>query len=107
MSNTYTGIVRTYNGTILREKYFQLNNKKEGEYIEYYKNGNIYRVCNYTDGKLNGTYKIYYESGQLKAICNHIDGKINGKYKQYQANGELFCIYEYDNHKIIKTTNYF
>ncbi len=25
MSNTYTGVVRTYNGTILREEYFQLN----------------------------------------------------------------------------------
>ncbi len=44
---------------------FILNNKKEGIYNLYYKNGNIYQTRNYANGILNGESNTYKEDGKL------------------------------------------
>ncbi len=48
------------------KEYFIFNNKKEGEYKDYYNNKQMYIISNYIDGKL--------------------DGKIKGEFKSYNSN---------------------
>ena len=72
-------VVRTYydkEQTKLDEEYYEINGKKEGEYKEYYMNGNLKVICNYINNKLNGKYKLYHYNGYLDLICNYVDGKI-------------------------------
>ena len=51
------------------EIFNNINDKKNGEYISYYTNGQLYEICNYIDGKINGEHKSYYNNGQLIVIC--------------------------------------
>ncbi len=96
----------------LQSEVFILNGKKEGEFKFYYENvyesinfiGQLCKICNYTDNKLNGEYKEYYMNGQLYKICNYINDKINGEYKEYYINGQLRCIFYYDNGRKISFT---
>ena len=54
-----------------------LDGKMDGEYKEYYKNGQLCEICNYNNGKRIGEYKKYHIDGQIEIICNHIDDKLN------------------------------
>ncbi len=52
-------IIRTYYDTIqskVKEEYFQLNGKKEGEYKMYHQNGNLLKHCNYINGLSEGLF---------------------------------------------------
>ena len=44
------------------------NNLKNGEFIEYFSNGNVKKKGNYKDNQLFGSWYYYYPNGQLKAI---------------------------------------
>jgi hypothetical protein len=92
------------------------NEKYTGEYIWYYKNGNMKRKYNFKDGKKHGECIDYflnkniryneYKNGKLDGInqfyCDHIkgiseateytNGKMNGMHKEWGAYGRL--IYE-------------
>ena len=68
-------VIRDYHeNEQLKEEYCLINNKKEGLYKEYYKNGQICEICNYVGGQINGGYnrkrrliKIYviaYKNGK-------------------------------------------
>ena len=64
------------------------------EVINYYYNGNIKETYLVIDNKREGEYKEYYGNGirsnqQLWIICNYINDKIEGEYKQYWKNGQL------------------
>jgi antitoxin component YwqK of YwqJK toxin-antitoxin module len=67
----------------LKQEFFENNYKKEGEYKEYFYNGQIKISCNYIDDKLNGEYTEYFDNGQIKISCNYIDDKLNDEYKEY------------------------
>ncbi len=43
-------------------KNYKFNEKLYGKYIEYF-NGNIYIICNYKNDKREGEYISYYKSG--------------------------------------------
>jgi len=63
-------VVRTYHDfkkIKLKEEYYEINGKKEGEYKKYHENGcgQLYIICNYIDDKLNGEYKSYLKNGQF------------------------------------------
>ncbi len=44
------------------------NNLKNGEFIEYFSNGNVKKKGNYKDNQLFGNWYYYYPNGQLKEI---------------------------------------
>lgn len=67
-----------------------MNNKQNGEYVEFYPTGDIFKKCNYKDGKLNGEYTEYHLNGNVYKICNYVDGKLHGNYKSYYADGTLY-----------------
>ena len=42
------------------------------------RSGQLYKICSYIDDKKNGEYKDYYETGQLYKICSYTYDKMNG-----------------------------
>jgi antitoxin component YwqK of YwqJK toxin-antitoxin module len=95
----------------LKCKYRTKFGVKDGEYIKYYKNGQIKKIIYYTDNKLNGPYKkwahteYFYVNGQssseleyeelsneeksisnshlLEIETNYVNGKLDGEYKEW------------------------
>ena len=50
--------------------------KREGEWLEYYEDGQLHYKSNYKDGKQDGEWLSYYENGQLYSKSNHKDGEL-------------------------------
>ena len=50
--------------------------KREGEYLTYYENGQLWIKGNFKDGKQEGERLGYYENGQLEFKNNYKDGKL-------------------------------
>ena len=74
------------NGKLKAKWYEDENGDLEGEYKEWYENGNLKIIKNYKDGKLNGVVTLYYPNGNLK---------VTGKFKENYKNG-LFIFYSID-----------
>ena len=64
-----------------------MDDKINGEYIQYHGIDQISEIFIYTNGKTNGEYKKYYQgSGKLYRIGTYIDDKKNGAEKTYWEN---------------------
>ncbi len=50
--------------------------KKEGEWLNYYENGQLFIKGNFRDGKLDGEFLMYDEDGKLKRTRIYKDGEI-------------------------------
>jgi antitoxin component YwqK of YwqJK toxin-antitoxin module len=52
-----------------KEKFIrQRIDKMEGEYLQYYKTGELMAKKNFVDGKEDGKAVTYYETGELKEV---------------------------------------
>ncbi len=40
-----------YDSGVLKEEWFEINSKYEGEYKRYFENGQLWIICNYVNGK--------------------------------------------------------
>jgi antitoxin component YwqK of YwqJK toxin-antitoxin module len=67
----------------------------------YYKNGNVKKVGDLVDGKLDGKWISYSEAGNVIAIAHYKDGKKHGTW-QYFEGPNVTKEVEYKNNKIIK-----
>jgi antitoxin component YwqK of YwqJK toxin-antitoxin module len=96
---TKTGIFINYykNGQIYKT-FFHNNGKKEGEYKKYYENGLLCETCNYFDNKKYGENIIYDIDSNIESIKNYYDDKLHGNWKEY-SNKELIFDANY-NHGI-------
>lgn len=85
-----TGKVISYfdNGKKAREMNIVKGNF-EGEYIEYYYNGQVHQQQTYKEDELDGIVKTYYPSGKIKKEENYINGYKNGKDVEYYENGKI------------------
>jgi len=52
-----------------------VNGKEEGEWLDFFENGQLSSKENYKDGKEDGLWKKYFENGQLRQVGNFKDGK--------------------------------
>ncbi len=86
-----------YNSGELEKEYFEINEKKEGEFKSYYKNGQILEIYTYIDGKRNGEYKYYYPDGTLSTIGTFANDNKNGVFKYYSEFNVLVDSYIYIN----------
>ncbi len=106
-----------------------INGLMNGEYKEWYENGNLYYHCFYKDGILDGICKIFSENGNLCWMitykegvrdgisemfsatngrkmeeCNYKDDKKHGVSKSYDVENNAFVVYrEYQEGNIIDT----
>jgi antitoxin component YwqK of YwqJK toxin-antitoxin module len=71
--------------------------KGEGEYKQWYNNGQLVIHCFYKNNELEGEYKIWYENGQLFKHCFYRDSKLEGEYKEWDNNGKLIEHSYYEN----------
>ncbi len=63
------------------------NDKEDGVYLSYFKNGKKEQEGQYVDGKLSGVWHYYYENGQVKEIVTYADGHEFGPYFSFYPNG--------------------
>lgn len=72
-----TSIRTTYFENGVRELVLKyVNNKAEGEAIEYYESGELYCEMNFNEDKLNGLTKFYYKDNSVKAINLYQSGRL-------------------------------
>jgi antitoxin component YwqK of YwqJK toxin-antitoxin module len=64
-------------------------NRKTGEWLEYFCNGNIKNQVNFVNGRQDGKAIVYYENGKLKEEGNWKNNRWVGNYKLYYENGQL------------------
>jgi antitoxin component YwqK of YwqJK toxin-antitoxin module len=78
--------------------YYSLKKIQNGEYLEWYENGQQYIKCTYTDDKLNGEYLRWYDNGKQQTKCIYTNGKIYGEYLMWYNNGQqcIKCTYTND-----------
>jgi antitoxin component YwqK of YwqJK toxin-antitoxin module len=69
--------------------YYELGNKRNGLYKEWYETGQLYEEYTRIDGKRNGLYKVWYENGQLKEECSFKNGLVDSLWKVWYENGQL------------------
>ena len=83
-SNETSGMHTTYfiNGLINIE-YYQINNKKNGIYKQYYQTGQLQEERNYVDDVLHGSYITYAINGNITSEYIYNNGKIHGIFKKW------------------------
>ena len=75
--------------------------KYDGEYEEYYTNGNIKIKTEYDNGKICGNYTEFYPTGELRIRTHYCGGKIDGEYTEYYRDGTINVKTQYVNGKKI------
>lgn len=79
------------------DNYEYKSGKFDGEYLEYYNNGQILIHCFYTNGLKNGKYKSYFKNGNVQKECEYINDKIHGLCTTYYENNTEVMKCYYDN----------
>lgn len=53
-----------------------INNRQEGEWLEYYSNGKIRRIINYQEGKKHGKATEFKDDGEIDFCLDYFHGKL-------------------------------
>jgi hypothetical protein len=85
--------------TLLKNKYYYVNDKIEGKYENYYNNGNKKNECNYISGKKEGIYKEWDYNGNKKIKTFYKDDKYEGNFIEWFSNGEIYINCYFKNNK--------
>lgn len=98
--------VKTEQGCVFKanqkvEEGFYKDNRKTGEWKEYYCNGNTRSVINFSDGRPNGYMKLYYPDGKLKEEGTWKNNRWVGEYKKYNEEGKMEKLVYDENGKVI------
>lgn len=73
-----------------------VNNKRDGLWIKYYKNGNRKNEVTYENGKPKGPARFYYENGNIQEEGNWQVKYWVGDYRYYHENGILSYEFHFD-----------
>ena len=80
------------------KEYYKINNKREGPFKIFNKDGDLIYICNYTNNRKNGLELSYYDDNCtiLESKINYVNGKKNGLsiyyYKNCNIKKECFYI---------------
>ena len=66
-----------------------VNGVREGAWVDYWSNGQLWSKGNYKNGKQDGAWFIFYNNGQLRIKENYKNGKLDGAWVAYYSNGQL------------------
>ena len=73
------------------------NGKKDGPWVSYHDNGQLWSKGTYKNGKRHGPWVSYWENGQLRSKGTYKDGKQDGPSVSYHDNGQLWSKGTYSN----------
>lgn len=79
-------------------------NKRDGDWFAYHKNGNLCTEAHYVNGKEEGQYKVYHDNGYLYYTGEYHEGMKVGEWKFYDEQGRLTYTQIYEN-GLLKETN--
>ena len=65
------------------------NGEKEGDWVWYHENDQLWMKQNYKDDEKDGAWIRYYANGQLEYKGNYKNGKKEGAWVSYDENGTL------------------
>ena len=82
-----------------RKEYYKINNKREGPFKKFNKDGDLIYICNYTNNRKNGEELTYYDDNYtiLESKINYVNGKKNGVCILYDEYGTIENQYLYLN----------
>ena len=86
-------------------KYYQKGEQDSTKFFkteEYYDNGQLSRIENFSEMKLNGKVEEWYKDGKKALEAYYINGKLHGEYKSWFPNGEVLEQIEYDMDSVKK-----
>ena len=87
-----------YENGSLKPEWINKDYMKRGDYIKYYRNGNIEMRCKYLDEvNRDGLMHKYFENGRLKELWSYDKGK-RKFVKKYFENGNLKTEWLYDEY---------
>ena len=73
---------------------------------EYFKNGKVKSIKNYTHGLLNGPIKTYFSNGKIKFEGVYEFSHLKGECITYYSNGRIKNVEIWKNWKLLKTKKY-
>jgi len=78
------------------EEYYEIDDKLDGEYKSWYKNGQLHVHDHFKNDKSDGECKNWDRNGQLRIHCYYKNNKLDGEYKEWYENGQLreHCYYK-------------
>jgi len=79
---------KTYKAALSWYYHNNINQIKNGTFIEYHENGRRDVEWNYLDGKLNGLQHGWYDNGQKNFEWNYLNGNREGLHQWWHTNGE-------------------
>ena len=105
------GIHKTYDrdGNIIKSKIYDDDGKllsigivdkegrKEGDWVDYYSEGQIRAKGKYHNNKREGIWMFYFEAGDIEQEGNYKKGNESGVWKWYYDSGEVFIEEEFYN----------
>ncbi|MBK9213092.1 MAG: toxin-antitoxin system YwqK family antitoxin [Saprospiraceae bacterium] len=89
------------NGKIVSKFQYQDSiQRKHGEYIKYFENGQVFERARYQDGKLDGTRYLFFDNGDISTIEIYKDGMIDSIYKEFFPGVKIKRMGSYINGKM-------
>jgi len=79
--------VKFYSDSTIAEKAFYKNDKKEGEWIQYYASGKVFLKSSYTGGLLNGNFEVWFENGLPEITGSYKNNLREDKWIIYNEDG--------------------
>lgn len=99
--NVLNGEYREYynNGNLKCYKHY-IDNVLDGEYISYYLNFKTKTKCSYKEGLLHGQISTYYHNGKVHKQCTYKNGIKDGEYLEYGFEGNILINSSFKNGKL-------
>jgi antitoxin component YwqK of YwqJK toxin-antitoxin module len=74
--------------------------KVEGEFVQWWPNGNARYRLNYKDDKLDGKQLVFYPNGDRHEENNYAEGNVEGIQRVWNEDGQLISNYTIRNKKL-------
>lgn len=87
-------------GEVMEEKQW-VNDKEEGNYQIFYKNGDPYMQCKMKMGMRNGLFLVSYENGRQELEAEYRNNLRHGAWKYFDKEGNLIYTLFYDNGQLL------
>ena len=66
------------------------NGLREGSWVRYWDNGNLYYKGDYKNGKKEGSWVSYHKNGQLRYKGDYKNGEEEGSWVGYKVSGSVW-----------------
>jgi antitoxin component YwqK of YwqJK toxin-antitoxin module len=76
------------NGQLATFNLYDTKGEPDGEWKQYYKNGQLKKSENWVHGKEEGRWTRYYEDGQMESRATYRDGELHGLFETWYKNGQ-------------------